>query len=93
MERTAAGQRGTPFPTNPYVKQTQPTITEEDVRLRAFEIYLRRGDNPGDALGDWLQAERELKEAHWQSGHFIGSGSSPQDATPKAGDARRRRRS
>lgn len=38
------------------------TITEDDVRLRAYEIYLRRGDAPGNDIDDWLQAERELRE-------------------------------
>lgn len=33
---------------------------EEKVRLRAYEIYERRGATPGDALQDWLQAEAEL---------------------------------
>jgi hypothetical protein len=29
------------------------------IRRRAYELYLERGDRPGDALEDWLQAERE----------------------------------
>jgi hypothetical protein len=29
------------------------------IRRRAYELYLERGDRPGDALDDWLQAERE----------------------------------
>jgi hypothetical protein len=33
----------------------------EEVRLRAYEIYLERGEQPGRELDDWLQAERELK--------------------------------
>ena len=36
------------------------TITFEDVRLRACEIFLERGGLPGDELDDWLQAERDL---------------------------------
>lgn len=32
---------------------------EVQVRARAYEIYLERGDRPGDDLSDWLQAERE----------------------------------
>jgi len=36
--------------------------SEEQVRARAFEIYLRRNGGPGDAQSDWLQAERELAE-------------------------------
>lgn len=32
------------------------------IRARAYEIYLERGDRPGNELGDWLQAEREYRE-------------------------------
>ena len=39
----------------------RPAVSEADVRLRAYELYLRRGAAPGDDLADWLQAERELK--------------------------------
>ena len=34
---------------------------EEDIRRRAYEIYLERGGQPGRELDDWLQAERELE--------------------------------
>ena len=34
---------------------------EEEIRRRAYEIYLERGEQPGRELDDWLQAERELK--------------------------------
>ena len=34
---------------------------EEDIRRRAYEIYLERGQQPGRDLDDWLQAERELE--------------------------------
>ena len=34
---------------------------EEEIRRRAYEIYLERGEQPGRDLDDWLQAERELK--------------------------------
>jgi hypothetical protein len=33
---------------------------EEEIRNRAYEIYLQRGGQPGDELEDWLRAEREL---------------------------------
>ena len=32
----------------------------EEIRFRAYEIYLERGGLPGDELEDWLQAAREL---------------------------------
>jgi hypothetical protein len=37
----------------------QPT-REQEIRNRAYEIYLQRGGQPGYELVDWLQAEREL---------------------------------
>jgi len=37
--------------------------THEELRLRAYEIYLKRGGLPGNELDDWLQAERELDGA------------------------------
>ncbi len=36
-------------------------VTDEEVRHRAYEIYLDRGGAPGFELDDWLQAERELR--------------------------------
>ena len=33
---------------------------EQEIRNRAYEIYLQRGGQPGYELEDWLQAEREL---------------------------------
>ena len=33
---------------------------EEQVRARAFQLYLERGRQPGHELEDWLQAEFEL---------------------------------
>jgi hypothetical protein len=34
---------------------------EEEIRGRAYEIYLERGEQPGREWDDWLQAERELE--------------------------------
>lgn len=33
----------------------------EEIRVRAYEIYMKRGGLPGHDLDDWLQAERELE--------------------------------
>jgi hypothetical protein len=35
--------------------------TPEDIRVRAYEIYLARGAQPGREVDDWTQAERELR--------------------------------
>jgi hypothetical protein len=34
---------------------------EEDIRRRAYEIYLECGGQRGRELDDWLRAERELE--------------------------------
>lgn len=34
---------------------------DEEIKRRAYEIYLERGEQPGCDLDDWLQAERELQ--------------------------------
>ena len=36
--------------------------TREEIALRAYEIYQRRGGAPGDELSDWVTAERQLTE-------------------------------
>jgi hypothetical protein len=33
---------------------------EEEIRNRAYEIYLERGGQPGYEVEDWLQAERQF---------------------------------
>jgi outer membrane protein TolC len=37
--------------------------SEEQMRERAYEIYLARGGQGGDEVSDWLAAEREGKKA------------------------------
>jgi hypothetical protein len=34
---------------------------DENIRRRAYELYLERGEQPGRELDDWLQAEGELE--------------------------------
>jgi len=34
-----------------------------EVRLHAQELYRRRGNRPGSAMDDWLQAEKDIREA------------------------------
>ncbi len=53
---TQTGTRTTPttrIPTN------RPT--DEQIRIRAHEIYLARGGAPGNPDSDWHQAEQELR--------------------------------
>ena len=36
--------------------------SEEEIRARAYQMYLERGAGHGLDFEDWLQAERELKQ-------------------------------
>ena len=42
------------------MSDTQKVPNLEEIELRAYEIYVKRGDGDGVALEDWLAAEREL---------------------------------
>jgi hypothetical protein len=39
---------------------------EEEIRRRAYELYLQRNGSPGDEHQDWLIAEREILARHQQ---------------------------
>jgi hypothetical protein len=41
----------------------RPVPTAEQIRARAYEIYLQRGEQTGSEVEDWLQAEAELSLA------------------------------
>jgi hypothetical protein len=36
----------------------------EEIRVRAYEIFLERGGGEGDDVGDWLRAENEYRRRH-----------------------------
>ena len=38
------------------------TPSDEEIRRRAYEIYLERAGLPGNELDDWHRAERELQK-------------------------------
>jgi len=45
-------------------KSDEPTALipiEQQIQKRAYELYERRGRTDGHELGDWLQAEYEIK--------------------------------
>jgi hypothetical protein len=44
----------------PEEASTGNSARDEEIRRRAYEIYLERGKQPGGELEDWLQADREL---------------------------------
>jgi hypothetical protein len=67
--KTNPTKSGTPRPRAPSVPRSPPSsrkptatpIDAEAIRNRAYEIYLARRGEPGNAVLDWLQAETELQ--------------------------------
>jgi hypothetical protein len=45
-------------------QKTQLIPNEDDIRVRAYHLYLERGAVDGNDVDDWVAAERELKLAH-----------------------------
>jgi len=56
--------RSTPFQPQADETSSRQTPSPEEIRRRAYEIYLERGGGPGDELDDWMRAERELESAN-----------------------------
>lgn len=42
--------------------------SEQQIRERAYSIYLARGGQDGNEVADWLAAEQELKESNQPKG-------------------------
>lgn len=55
----AAGASSRPAPAANSTAQPSPNV-QEAIRKRAFEIYQQRGRSSGNAVDDWLRAEREV---------------------------------
>jgi len=51
-------------PIQPHTEDTSRNHapSHEEIRCRAYEIYLERNGLPGNELDDWHRAERELKK-------------------------------
>jgi hypothetical protein len=43
-----------------------PVNLEEEIRRRAYELYLHRGNAAGSEAEDWLAAEREVRQRYHQ---------------------------
>lgn len=43
-----------------------PINVEEEIRRRAYEIYMQRGCTPGQDHSDWIEAEREIMARYTQ---------------------------
>jgi hypothetical protein len=49
-------------------KNVVPISPDEEIRRRAYEIYLERGGAPGNQNDDWAAAEREVRTRYQQRG-------------------------
>jgi hypothetical protein len=49
-----------PVPARPAKSTVEMLSPEEQIRRRAYELYVRRGSQSGSELDDWLQAEKEF---------------------------------
>jgi len=58
---------GNPMPAPAPAKEPTPLPLEERIRLRAYELYIERGNESGSELDDWLQAEEEIQRAEEQA--------------------------
>lgn len=48
----------------------QDVPTRDQIQLRAYELYLKRGGENGRDVEDWLTAETELRNQHSSTGRF-----------------------
>ena len=48
--------------TSPTATSSVPTVPDETIRARAYQLYEERGKQDGKDLEDWLRAEEELRE-------------------------------
>ena len=70
-EVVAAEVKPTPEPrklemvkTEPRKNVVVPIKMEDEVRRRAYEIFVERGSRPGSEAEDWLTAEREVRQRY-----------------------------
>jgi len=70
-EVVAAEMKPTPEPRKLEVVKTEPRKNvvvpikmEDEVRRRAYEIFVERGGKPGSEAEDWLTAEREVRQRY-----------------------------
>ena len=51
----------------PAADPTRQLPLEERVQMRAYELYVLRGNESGSEMDDWLQAEDEVRDAEEQN--------------------------
>ena len=55
-----AKTRESSSPTTEKPRAAKNQLTQEEIALRAYQIYQERGATPGNEFEDWIEAERQL---------------------------------
>ena len=50
-----------PRPSTVTDSSVYPSVSEETIRQRAYELYMQRGGSDGGHIDDWFRAEAELR--------------------------------
>jgi hypothetical protein len=53
----------------PAVEAGNGVNLDDEIRYRAYELYLQRNGASGDPNADWFVAEREVRARHATAGH------------------------
>lgn len=56
-----AAQSETQRPSRATDTSVHPSVSEEQIRRRAYELYVQRGGTHGRHMDDWFRAETELR--------------------------------
>jgi hypothetical protein len=56
-----AAQTETSRPSRATDTSVHPSVSEEQIRRRAYELYVQRGGTHGRHMDDWFRAESELR--------------------------------
>lgn len=57
------------LPATPVAASKNGANLDEEIRRRAYELYMERNGQAGDPNRDWLVAEREIRARHATAGH------------------------
>ena len=53
-----------PLPSRVTDTNVYPSVSEDKIRQRAYELYMQRGGQHGKHVDDWFRAEAELRSRH-----------------------------
>jgi hypothetical protein len=73
----AIPQSGSATPPAPIETPESPKLAHEDIARRAYDIYVKKGRQPGQCRQNWRQAERELHKQTVPAGPLRFSDAAP----------------